>query len=247
MSNIVLEGSTDSLIAIEVHRIISLMPKWQPAMKGGKIVRSQVKLPVSFNSDASVSTNRFDYQGYDAGIILAFSYEKAFSLGTLGKYLNDGHGASIDFHFLDDDYDDDQLGLGIYSTWIRLWAEQPFERRNTIWQSGRRLSFNEVGVKLSYRIYFFENKQLEIFPTFQAAPSWYRPVERDNNDSGLGIGDVGLTYGFALRANWFFGDTSNDNYHVLHFNLCNKLFPMTAPIKGSMITIGIGYTWFINN
>ena len=33
VSNIVLERSTDSLIAIEVHRIISLMPKWQPEMK----------------------------------------------------------------------------------------------------------------------------------------------------------------------------------------------------------------------
>ncbi|NUO03385.1 MAG: TonB family protein [Saprospiraceae bacterium] len=41
-------GGTDE----EVKRVIGLMPKWIPAQKGGKAVKSEMKLPVKFKLDA---------------------------------------------------------------------------------------------------------------------------------------------------------------------------------------------------
>ncbi len=250
LTNIDIELEADSSFAAEAGRIVALMPKWIPAKKNGQPVRSQITLPISFylgeNAKRRDNGSKFEYDGYEyAWPILGFTYENAFFFGSIGKHLKSGQGATFEFAALDDEDDDDNLGFGIYYTWIRTAITEPFDRRNTIWQTGRHSSLNELGVKWSYRI--FPNRRFEIFPVLQAAPIWHRPSNRYATDTGLGINSLGFTFGLGLHANWFFTDTANDNFHVFHLHIIDKQMYMPAPLKGNNLTIGIGWTWVMGN
>ena len=66
----------------EAIRIISSMPKWVPARKNGEVVRSRLKLPISFylnlNNDRLKRRIKKDYGGDLSAFTIALTYDKVY-------------------------------------------------------------------------------------------------------------------------------------------------------------------------
>ena len=67
ISNLEAIQSPDKRLTAEAKRVVSLMPKWIPAMNNGKAVKMRYTLPITFNRNAGKMTQQdFDNNIYDA-------------------------------------------------------------------------------------------------------------------------------------------------------------------------------------
>ena len=134
-------------------------------------------------------------------------------------------------------------GLGLYYTWISARVINQFERRNTIWETGRYSSLNEIGVQWNSQ--FFPSRHFELGYNVQVGPLWHRATKKYPDDSGLGIGTVGASLGAGVNLFWYFNTTPNKNYHVITFKLGAQQLFMASPLSGNIWSIGIGYVFHL--
>ena len=61
--NVEVDESPDLNLSKEAERLIKMMPKWKPAKRNNKMVRSRVSIPVDFRLNESTSMSQSNTQG----------------------------------------------------------------------------------------------------------------------------------------------------------------------------------------